>query len=139
MLQEMECLRWCNKCSMPCKRFDHNIEFGGGGVWGRRRMRRRSKNSFPTFGAVVGPQARDKDKEAQTCERHFNYSIYGTSPRYMITHPRHPDLSKISHFTAKICLISRIQATMLSKTNHYAKPLRITMDSTSTFVHMQLT
>ena len=40
-------------------------------------MRRRSKNSFPTFGAVVGPQARDKDKEVQTCERHFNYSIYG--------------------------------------------------------------
>ena len=91
------------------------------------------------FGAVVGPQARDKDKEVQACEGQFNYSIYGTSPRYMITHPRHPDSSKISHFTAKICLISRIQATMLSKTNHYAKPLRITMDSTSTFVHMQLT
>ena len=87
MLQEMECLRWCNKCSMPRKRFDHNIEFGGGGVWGRR-MRRRSKNSFPTFGAVVGPQARDKDKEVQACERHFNYSIYGTSPRYMVTHPK---------------------------------------------------
>ena len=50
-----------------------------------------------------------------------------------------PDSSKISHFTAKICRISRTQATILSKTNHYAKPLRITMDSTSTFVHMQLT
>ena len=26
---------------------------------------------------MVGPQARDKDKEVQACERHFNYSIYG--------------------------------------------------------------
>ena len=40
------------------------------------------------FGAVVGPQARDKDKEVQACEKHFNYSIHGTSPRYMITHPK---------------------------------------------------
>ena len=76
MLQEMECLRWCNKCSMPRKRFDHNIEFGGGLVWGRRRMRRRSKNSCT------------QDKEVQACEKHFNYSIHGTSPRYMITHPK---------------------------------------------------
>ena len=45
---------------------------------------------------------------------------------------------KISRFTAKNCLISRTQATILSKTNHYAKPLRIRMDITSTCFHMLL-
>ena len=49
-----------------------------------------------------------------------------------------PISSKISHFTAKFCLISSIQATMLSKTNHCAKPLRIRMDITSTCFHMLL-
>ena len=46
-------------------------------------------------------------------------------------------MSQRRHIALCVCRL-RTQATILSKTNHYAKPLRIRMDITSTFFHMLL-